>query len=64
MREKSLLIAVAKHESRRDRVCHASIRTLAADMGSDVKTARFALHALAERKIVRVRNVAVHPQEL
>jgi len=26
-------------------------------MGSDVKTARFALHALAERKIVRVRNV-------
>lgn len=57
MREKSLLIAVAKHESRRDRFCHASIRTLAADMGSDVKTARFALHALAQSKIVRVRNI-------
>ncbi len=57
MAQKSLLIAIAKYESRRNRFCHASIRTLAADMGSDVKTARFALHALAQSKIIRIRNV-------
>jgi len=57
MSQKSLLIAIAKHESRRDKVCHASVRTLAADVGSDVKTARFALHTLAQRKIIRIRIV-------
>jgi hypothetical protein len=57
MREKSLLIAVAKHESRRNRVCHASISTLAADVGCDVKTARFALHDLSQKKIIRIKNV-------
>ncbi len=57
MREKSLLIAIAKHESRRQRVCFASIRTLAADVGCNEKTARYALHELAERKIIRIRNI-------
>ena len=57
MPQKSLLIAIAKHESRRDKVCHASIPTLAADVGCDVKTARFALHSLAQSKIIRIRNV-------
>ena len=57
MPQKSLLIAIAKHESRRDKVCHASIPTLAADVGSDKKTTRCALHALAQQKIIRVKSV-------
>lgn len=57
MREKSLLIAVAKHESRRNRVCHASISTLATDVGCDIKTARFALHDLSQKKIIRIKKV-------
>ena len=56
MAQKSLLIAIAKHESRRDKVCRASIPSLAADMGSDVKTVRFAMHALG--KILRIKNVS------
>lgn len=55
MPQKSLLIAIAKHESRRDKVCRASIPSLAADMGSDVKTVRFAMHGLG--KILRIKNV-------
>jgi hypothetical protein len=55
MAQKSLLIAIAKHESRRDKVCRASIPSLAADMGSDVKTVRFAMHGLG--KILRIKNV-------
>ena len=57
MPQKSLLIAIAKHESRRQRVCFASIRTLAADVGCNEKTARYALHELAEGKIIRIRNI-------
>jgi hypothetical protein len=57
MPQKSLLIAIAKHESRRHRFCFAGIRTLAVDVGCDVKTARCALHDLSEKKIIRVKNV-------
>src|SRR5260221_6205680 len=57
MPQKSMLIAIAKHESRRQRVCFASIRTLAADVGCNEKTARYALHELAEGKIIRIRNI-------
>jgi hypothetical protein len=57
MAQKSLLIAIAKHESRRNHFCHASIRTLAADAGCDQKTVRSALHSLAQGKIIRIRTV-------
>ncbi len=58
MPEKSLLIAIAKHEARRHRVCYASVRTLSSDAGCDEKTGRRVLKRLEKKyKLIRVRKV-------
>ena len=58
MPEKSLLIALAKHEARRHRVCYASVRTLSSDAGCDEKTGRRVLKRLEKKyKLIRVRKV-------
>jgi hypothetical protein len=58
MPEKSLLIAIAKHEARRDRVCYASVRTLSSDAGCDEKTGRRVIERLKTKyKLIRVRKV-------
>ena len=58
MPEKSLLIAIAKHEARRRRVCHASVRTLSSDAGCDEKTGRRVLKRLEKKyRLIRVRKV-------
>src|SRR5260370_12043454 len=55
MPEKSLLIAIAKHEARRHRVCYASVRTLSSDAGCDEKTRRRVLNRLEKKyKLIRV----------
>src|ERR1700730_16928296 len=54
MSEKSLLIVVAKNQSRRNGSCYASVETLALDMGCDVKTVREVRDRLAKRRIVEV----------
>lgn len=57
MPEKSLLIAIAKHEARRHRVCYASVRTLSSDAGCDEKTGRRVLKRLEKKyKLIRVRK--------
>jgi len=58
MPEKSLLIAVAKHQARRHRVCYASVRTLSSNAGCDEKTGRRVLNRLERKyKLIRVRKV-------
>jgi hypothetical protein len=58
MPEKSLLIAIAKQEARRHRVCHASVRTLSLDAGCDEKTGRRVLERLEKKyRLIRVRKV-------
>jgi len=57
MPEKSLLIAVAKHQARRHRVCYASVRTLSSNAGCDEKTGRRVLKRLEKYKLIRIRKV-------
>jgi hypothetical protein len=58
MSEKSLLIAVAKHQARRHRVCYASVRTLSSNAGCDEKTGRRVLERLEKKyKLICIRKV-------
>jgi hypothetical protein len=56
MSEKSMLLAIAKYQCRRDGFCHAGVGTLARDVGCNEKTARKAIHGLRKKRIIRIQE--------